>query len=433
MKTFKQLHEALGDKAKNFEEDIVNLINYCVENDVTPKEGITKINITGSGSANELEQTVQNVYDKITPTQAIHSANYYKLKSNYTESGTNQDKADIIIVSGETWMPTSVKLSGGIVIASTQAKEEYRGIFYSALERYEKNENAKINNEIKEIIDRVQQNAIAELYSRTSLTPGGMKSFKDKLTKANKRLEIEGRPKTKKELDDAANEIKNFIDESIETPYEQIEQSLKVLKKEFQSIINNNEILNRYIAFEGLTAYSKYNSNGVSPADNTEFETNSKPSISAPYAKFILSPDGFDEIENPYSKYVTGAMRESKFGIRGLPDGIPRSGGAKAVDNAYEYLTGNQNVKQTFDKLNKIKVNFKYDSDTRKIHKQMKNLEEEIILEFKWFNNMKNKIKQFFIKFVGFFRNFFAILKSKSTSELIDLLKFDITGTIKTP
>ena len=46
MKTFKQLHEALGDKAKNFEEDIVNLINYCVENDVTPKEGITIINIT---------------------------------------------------------------------------------------------------------------------------------------------------------------------------------------------------------------------------------------------------------------------------------------------------------------------------------------------------------------------------------------------------
>ena len=62
-----------------------------------------------------------------------------------------------------------------------------------------------------------------------------MKSFKDKLTKANKRLEIEGRPKTKKELDDAANEIKNFIDDSIETPYEQIEQSIKVLKKELLS------------------------------------------------------------------------------------------------------------------------------------------------------------------------------------------------------
>ena len=195
MKSFKGYlaEKASGDEAKAFEVDIVNLINYCVKNKVSPEEGVSKIKIDGSASAEVLLKTVKNVYKDGVTTGAETEKDYYSLKSNYDGKGMNQAKADIIIIEGNRWMPTSVKLSGAMVIASTQNKDEFNGIFMSAVNRYEKNEGGKINEKIIEIIDRVKKTAISEVYSRDKLTDKGgdystektgIGSFKRSLDKA---------------------------------------------------------------------------------------------------------------------------------------------------------------------------------------------------------------------------------------------------------
>ena len=445
MKTFKKwikLEEARGDKAKAFEEDIVNLINYCVKNEVSPEEGVNKIKITGSASSDELSKTVKNVYDVVIPTEAKHSSDYYSNKANYGAKGRNQDKADIIIISGTKWMPTSVKLSGGIVIASTQVKSEFRGIFMSAVERYEKKEGGKISKEIKDIIDKVEKTSIGEVYKRNKLTTGGIDSFKDKVGQAFNFLK---KKTSSKDIDNVVDSMKNHVDNSIATPYEQIEESIKTLKKELQTVLNNNGLLKQYIVFEGMTAYNKFNSGGDAPADNKEFDGDSKPSTSAAYASYVLSPDGFEEIKSPRSEYVVAATTVSTPNIRTLPVGIPR-GGKRAVKNAAKLIAGDQTLEQTFNELNTVAVNLKYDSNTKKIHKELQDMrakkqnesvQEELLVEFKFFKNIGDKIKKsvqkFFSKVIGFFGTFFGRLKKKSAVDMIDGLDLDITGTIKLP
>jgi len=413
---------ALGDAAKSFEEDIVNLINYCAQNKVSPEEGITKIDKTGSSTEEELVNTVKNVYAKVTPTEGIHSSKYYRNKPNYGSKGSNQDKADIIIVAGNKWMPTSVKLSGSIVIASTQTKDEFRGIFMSAVEMYEKNEGSKISKEIKSIIEKVEKTAIGEVYKRNKLTTGGLKSFRDKVGKAFTLLK---RKASKSDIDSIVTSMGNHIDESIETPYEQVEKSISTLKKELQTELNNNQLLKQYIVWEGMSAYSKFNKGGVAPASNSEFESDSKPSSSAPYASYVLSPDGFEDIKSPKSKYVIAATRVSTPNIRTLPVGVPR-GGKSAVKNAAKLINNDQSLEQAFNELNKVAVNLKYDSDTRKIHNELKKMNEEMLVEFKLLNTIKTKVKSFMNKVLGFFTTFFSKLKKKSAVEIIDGLDFDL-------
>ena len=63
-----------------------------------------------------------------------------------------------------------------------------------------------------------------------------------------------------KDIDNVVDSMKNHVDNSIATPYEQIEESIKTLKKELQTVLNNNGLLKQYIVFEGITAYNKFNS-----------------------------------------------------------------------------------------------------------------------------------------------------------------------------
>jgi predicted transcriptional regulator YdeE len=333
-------------------------------------------------------------------------------------------------------MPTSVKLSGGIVIASTQVKAEFRGIFMSAVERYEKIEGGKISKEIKDIIDKVEKTSIGEAYKRNKLTTGGIVSFKDKVGQA---FNVLKKKTSSKDIDNVVDSMKNHVDNSIATPYEQIEKSIKILKKELQTVLNNNGLLKQYIVFEGMTAYNKFNSGGDAPADNKEFDGDSKPSTSAAYASYVLSPDGFEEIKSPRSKYVVAATTVSTPNIRTLPVGVPRGSAKSAVKNAAKLIAGDQTLEQAFNELNKVAVNLKYDSDTKKIHKELQNMkvQEEVLVEFKFLKTIGEKLEKiaqkFFSEVIGFFGTFFGRLKKKSAIEIIDGLDLDITGTIKLP
>jgi len=203
--------------------------------------------------------------------------------------------------------------------------------------------------------------------------------------------------------------------------------------------LNNNGLLKQYIVFEGMTAYNKFNSGGDAPADNKEFDGDSKPSTSAAYASYVLSPDGFEEIKSPRSKYVVAATTVSTPNIRTLPVGVPRGSTKSAVKNAAKLIAGDQTLEQAFNELNKVAVNLKYDSDTKKIHKELQNMkvQEEVLVEFKFLKTIGEKLEKiaqkFFSEVIGFFGTFFGRLKKKSAIEIIDGLDLDITGTIKLP
>ena len=120
----------------------------------------------------------------------------------------------------------------------------------------------------KDIIDKVEKTSIGEAYKRNKLTTGGITSFKDKVGQA---FNVLKKKTSSKDIDNVVDSMKNHVDNSIATPYEQIEKSIKTLKKELQTVLNNNGLLKQYIVFEGMTAYNKFNSGGDAPADNKEF------------------------------------------------------------------------------------------------------------------------------------------------------------------
>jgi len=496
MKSFKGYlaEKASGEQAKAFEVDIVNLINYCVKNKVSPEEGVTNIEIKGSASAEVLSKTVKNVYKDGVTTGAKTEKQHYSLKSNYDGGGMNQAKADIIIIEGNRWMPTSVKLSGSMVIASTQNKDEFNGIFMSAVNRYEKNEGGKINEKIIEIIDRVKKTAISEVYSRDKLTDKGgdystektgIGSFKRSLDKA---FTSSGKKSKTVDINKILEDMRKI---EVKNGYGVIEESIKQLKTELQASLNTNKLLKQYITFEGMTAYNKYNSKGEAPADNKEFENDKEPSRSAPYASYVLSPDGFDEIKSPRSPYVVAATNVSTPNIRTLPTGAARSGDS-TLRLTTQLISGNKTEREVFDSISKVAVNLKYDSNTKAIHKELLRIKqeikdaqeilkrptadkarkkkaretlksynitevnteisqgmllEEVLVEFK-FGGFFAKIRQGFAtigkgikgmvssllsKVVDGVGNFFDVLKKKPASEMIDGLGLGISGTIKLP
>ena len=104
---------------------------------------------------------------------------------------------------------------------------------------------------------------------------------------------------------------------------------------------------------------------------------------------------------------------------------MPR-GGKSAVKNAAKLINNDQSLEQAFNELNKVAVNLKYDSDTRKIHNELKKMNEEMLVEFKLLNTIKTKVKSFMNKVLGFFTTFFSKLKKKSAVEIIDGLDFDL-------
>ena len=115
---------------------------------------------------------------------------------------------------------------------------------------------------------------------------------------------------------------------------------------------------------------------------------------------------------------MVAATTVSTPNIRTLPVGIPR-GGKRAVKNAAKLIAGDQTLEQTFNELNTVAVNLKYDSNTKKIHKELQDMrakkqnesvQEELLVEFKFFKNIGDKIKKsvqkFFSKVIGFFGTF---------------------------
>tara|TARA_B110000495_G_scaffold121174_1_gene105180 strand:+ start:193 stop:1461 length:1269 start_codon:yes stop_codon:yes gene_type:complete len=263
-----------------------------------------------------------------------YNANFAKIGS--PEYGTKSAKADIVLV-GKKKYGISVKMSGSYVVVSAQNKSEFEGIFYSALDYFEKKHSAKwdlseykedIEN-IKKEIKHIKNNVIGKTLTR-NLKPEHFDSLKQeeefsKHKEFLKDLKTNIIEQNKKVNDDYADLMKSVVKSS---------------QKRIRALIENSIELRSYIVWEALTASLKYKHN-------------------LPAAEYIISPTGCYDIRKPESKFVESIAETSTIGIRGMVHGKMRSGRGKAVQKYLDKSTMNWN--DIYDDLNKMDMSLKWD------------------------------------------------------------------------
>ena len=326
-----------------------------------------------------------------------YNANHAKIPS--PEYGNKSAKADIVLESGSKKYGISIKMEGGYVAVNAQNKDEFQGIFYSALEYFERKESVKWDlsdyketiEKIKEEVKVIKKNIIGETLTR-HLKPEhfdslmkkkdfkGHKSFFDKLKKTiisqNKKINH-----------DYHHLIKNVV---------------AAANKKINNLLNEEPELSAYIVWEGLTATLKYK--GQLPA-----------------AQYILSPTGCYDIRDPYSDFVKKVSNTGKIGIRGMVHGTMRSSRGKAIK---KYLDKSKiNWKEVYDDVNKMDMSLKWDVPETK-----ENLDEGRISDIwskvkGWWNNIKASISSAITSAMSIADKILDKLTELKSASLVDLLK----------
>jgi hypothetical protein len=344
-----------------------------------------------------------------------YNANFDKIpKPVY---GNKSAKADIVLVGSKKY-GLSVKMAGDYVVVSAQNKDEFQGIFYSALDYFEKNNKLDLSDyesnieKIKKEIKIIRDTVIGETLTR-HLKPNHF----DKLKKDKDFLKHE------KFLEKLNNNIKKQ-NQKINNDYDNMMKTVvKSSQKEITNLMNNNPEVRNYIVWEALTAKLKYK--GKLPA-----------------ADYVISPTGCYDIRNPNNDFVKKVASESKIGIRGMVHGKLRSGSAKALK---PYLNNTKlNWNEVYNKLNKMDMSLKWDMPSRQFSKlKVESLElNEGILSNIWnkvkgiWNNIKINISNSIKSSISIIKNMLNVLSLLKKASIFDLLSsndidFDIDIRIK--
>tara|TARA_Y100001960_G_C14666571_1_gene823632 strand:- start:72 stop:1352 length:1281 start_codon:yes stop_codon:yes gene_type:complete len=264
-----------------------------------------------------------------------YNANFAKIPS--PAYGSKSAKADIVLESGSKKYGLSVKMEGSYVVVSAQNKDEFEGIFYSALDYFERKESVKWDlseykkgiEDIKKEVKSIKTNIIGETLTR-HLDSDHFDSLKKK-----------------KEFADHKRFLKNLKDnitkqnKKINNDYDDLMKNVvKVSQKKIRDLITENKELSYYIVWEALTATLKYD--GQLPA-----------------AQYVISPKGCYDIKTPDSSFVKSVASASTIGIRGMVHGTMRSGRGKAIK---KYLDKSKvNWKEVYDDVNKMDMSLKWD------------------------------------------------------------------------
>lgn len=344
-----------------------------------------------------------------------YNANFAKMPT--PTYGTKSAKADIILVDYRSKKyGLSVKMSGSYVVVSAQDKNNFEGIFYSALNYFEEKESVKWDlseykddiRKIKEEVKSIKKNIIGETLTR-HLKPSHFDSLKKKKDFKDHKSFLEDlksniTKQNKKINNDYADLMKDVV---------------KVSQKNIRNLIENNIDLSYYIVWEALTATLKYK--GKLPA-----------------AQYVISPNGCYDISDPYSDFVKKVAETAKIGIRGMVHGKMRSGRGKALQ---QYVNKSK-VKwnEIYDDVNKMDMSLKWDMPAAKFKKlKVESLEEGFLSDI-WnkvksvWNNIRAGIKNAVMKAMDIANGILVKLSILEEAKLVDLIKsnnIEVTGQIK--
>ena len=327
--------------------------------------------------------------------------------------GNKSAKADIVLESGSKKYGLSVKMAGDYVVVSAQNKDEFEGIFYSALDYFEENNSVDLSDyeqdieNIKTEVKLIKKNIIGETLTR-NLSP----THFDKLKKEK------GFSKNKEFLTNLSDQIEKQ-NKKINDDYSDLMANVvKTSQKKIRDLIDSNEVLRSYIVWEALTASLKYKRQ-------------------LPFAEYVISPTGCYDIRTPNSKFVQSVAKASKIGIRGMVHGKLRSGSAKALQ---PYLNkSNLNWNDVYSDLNKMDISLKWDMPSKAFEKL--EVEEGIFSDI-WnkikgiWNNIKEKISNAITSAMTVANNVLDKLTELKNASIFDLIQsnnIEIDAKIKIP
>ena len=280
--------------------------------------------------------------------------------------GSRSAKADIVLESGKKKYGISIKMKGDIVVASAQGKDEFQGIFYSALDYFEK-KHAKIDlseykgsiKAIKKQIKYIKENFVGETITRQ------LKS--DYFEKLKQRKQFAG---DEKFIDNLGKEIKKRNKKNKDEWKEYLDNTRIEIVDDITELLQDNKKLHHYIVWEALSSTLKYNNK-------------------LPAAQYILSPTGCYDITKPNSKYVAAVASAAEIDFRGMLHGKIRSGSGVAIKH---YLKKqDMGMAKIVDELSKMDISMKWDLSAKKFDKQNEGFVQRVA---DFYNKLKDKWKE---------------------------------------
>jgi hypothetical protein len=412
-----------GGAAKKFEDDIVTLALLSTEYKDKSLDELYDSNISQFLAPTKRKQTIKSVTVLNDKFGRIWTKGYnanFAPKSN-PKYGVSSAKCDIVLNDN---LPISVKLEGGYVVASAQNKEEFLGVFISALDYYLEQNDVTISDKthidkLKKLTEEVSKNLIGLVKTR--------KIKSDELYQKGIKLS---------KTDEATlffNKMKEKIDEQQSTMIDEYEKTNEEIKKYYVSemvkLLNSNQTIKQYIVWEGLTSSLKYNFN-------------------LPHATYVLSPSGIYDISSPNKPFVKACASASKFDVRGLPGGVARSGRGTYLKQIIKKITNKEIVdaSEILQNLNKMVYGLKFDVRDAQIKpelEKLKNVQENILNEIQLksiFKNLSKKLENFTKSVIFKLKNFAKVVSDRISKikklkpfDILSSFDFDITGEIKIP
>ena len=235
--------------------------------------------------------------------------------------GTKSAKSDIVLISGKEYFGFSVKMDEDWVVASAQNKNEFEGIFFSALMKYEE-DNSIDTSSLIPYVESIS-NVIGKVVVR-HMNPNHFDKKKDGIHD--------------EWIDRLSEEIyKN--NKIIEDENSIVRNSTKKKSKLLELEINKFPNLMNYIVHEALTSNLKYNGK-------------------LPSAEYVLCPTGCYDIRDRNSKFVVAVAKIARMSIRGMCHGLMRSSATSAIKR---FWNSDTNMKFVYDTINKMDMSLKWD------------------------------------------------------------------------
>lgn len=400
-----------GGAAKYFEDDIISLAKMSTAERNAGKEieTIYKENADEFLAPSKKDSTIAAVtaLNKKFPDEDWEfgeNSNYALKNAPAPNYGVKSAKSDIILND----KAISVKLDTDFVVSSAQNKEEFEGVFTSALNYYiQQNQvdfdtNALVES-LKKQIETAKNDYVGEVKRR--LLPASRKlKILDKLSDVNEVYE----------------DLKNYIEEQQKDAIDEYANAAKVLKsgilKEIQSTLKNNEELKNYVIWEGLSASLKWNFN-------------------FPYAEWVLSPSGVYSVKSPDDPYIAAVSSVSKFDIRALPAGRIRSG-TSAFSKYYKSQIEKGNavdISKMYDELTQMAFGMKIDVQKKQLDKidinEALSIKDMINKVVEWVNGLVQKIASMFNALLQKLEKF----KSGGLLDWMNALGVEVEGEIRLP
>lgn len=330
-----------GGTAKKFEDDIIKLAILSTKHNCEDVASVYERFASDFEAPAKRTATIAAVERLNERFGSIwtegSNSNYALSAAPMPDYGIKSAKSDIVLND----LPISVKLDTAFVVASAQNKDEFAGIFNSALDLYVAKEGRESDvSELREIVKFLADEYVGEVKTR--------------ILPAERKQKVIDKLKGTSLFESLSAHTRSVAGTEVDT-YTPATNELKSQLTKLNKLLKINIRIKEYIVWEALSSTLKYNTS------------------EAPAARYVLSPQGIYDISSPDSDYVKKCAKVTKFDIRGLPTGKIRSGTSTFAKYYINQVTDGKDVDvaEMYNEMSQMAFGMKMDvssSNLKKIH-----------------------------------------------------------------